>query len=358
MKTLALEIRMNMFTKFLPFNALCTLTIAVAHCSSPLAAPQAEVVTTTDEGPSVSIERTEIVSGVPAKGREPAVVALQIDNRALCTGVLIAKDVVLTARHCVARTAESIACPAIGPQIFESVAPENIEVLLGDAVVGQPASTRAKEIVAPTGVTLCNGDIALIILENPIANSKPVGVGSTGVRTGDFVRAVGFGKRGSDGPAGQKYIREHVPILGSTAEEFQVGEATCQGDSGGPAFDEDTGQVVGVISRGGPSCEGPEVHNIYTRVDAFAWLVDLALSKSGKPKTPSAQPPGAPRAGSKKPMSDVGTGCAEPQDCAAGICIHAVSTAYCSRRCGSGDRCPSGFHCKKVEDASYCIRAR
>ena len=74
-------------------------------------------------------------------------------------------------------------------------------------------------------------------------------------------------------------VREHVRVLSVSAAELTVGEATCQGDSGGPALDEDTGEVVGVVSRGGPSCEGPGVHNIYTRADTFSWLVDEAFAK-------------------------------------------------------------------------------
>ncbi len=121
--------------------------------------------------------------------------------------------------------------------------------------------------------------IAIIVLDQAVKMAKPLPVRTHGVAQGDRVRAVGFGRTGDHGAAGTKLVREHVRVLSVTAAELTVGEATCQGDSGGPALDESTGEVVGVVSRGGPSCEGAGVHNIYTRVDAFSWLVEEAFAK-------------------------------------------------------------------------------
>ena len=57
--------------------------------------------------------------------------------------------------------------------------------------------------------------------------------------------------------------------------EFEVDQATCRGDSGGPAIDAATGEVVGVVSRGG-SCSASGNH-VYTRVDAYARLAAQAF---------------------------------------------------------------------------------
>lgn len=308
-----------------------------------------------------SVDETEIVRGVVSNGRDPAVVALRIGGQALCTGALVAKDVVLTARHCVSKSASAVACPPDGVQVYGDRPASSIEVLLGDQVDGQDAAARGREIVSPNGVTLCDADIALVVLDRPIKNVRPLGVRTTGVAKGDRVRAVGFGKRGDDLGAGVKLVREHVPVLAVRAAEFTVGEATCQGDSGGPALDEATGEIVGVVSRGGPSCEGAGVHNIYTRADTFGWLVDAALARSGLSEVPDggdAGPKGAPRAGKDKPPSDVGSACAAASDCAAGVCVREADKAYCSRACGNGDRCPTRFHCQKVEGASVCVQVR
>jgi hypothetical protein len=307
-----------------------------------------------------ALDETEIVKGVPSRGKDPAVVALRIGDQALCTGSLIAKDVVLTARHCVAQASQSVECPAQGRQVYRDHDPASIEVLVGDRAEGQEAVARGLEIVAPSGATLCDADIALVILDRPIANVKPLGVAVTGIAVGDTVRSVGFGRMGDSGPAGFKLVRESVRVLGVTPAEFTIGEATCQGDSGGPAIHEESGEVVGVVSRGGPSCQGSDVHNVYTRVDSYAWLIDMALARSGlyDKKSADAGPKGAPRANSDKPASDMGNACSEGAGCATGLCLVSGPAGYCTRRCGEGTRCPARFNCRKIENESVCVKVR
>jgi hypothetical protein len=257
-------------------------------------------------------------------------------------------------------------CPADAVQVYRPREASTIEVVLGDRVQGQDAVARGLEILTPGGVTLCDADIAAVVLDRPVRNVRPLGVRVIGPGVGERVRAVGFGRVGDRGDAGEKLLREHVEVRSVTRAEFTVGEATCQGDSGGPAIDPDTGEVVGVVSRGGPTCEGANVFNVYTRVDPFMWLVDAALARSGlssvKPGAgdagTDAAPSGASRGGKEKPPSDVGSACERAQDCAAGVCLRGSSSGYCSRACGSGDRCPTRFHCQKVSGASVCVQVR
>src|SRR4029077_14243232 len=81
---------------------------------------------------AVSADQVEIVRGVPDRGRDPAVVAIDIGQTGLCTGTLIAPDVVLTARHCVARTVEQIDCPATQPQVGAERSAASLQILVGD----------------------------------------------------------------------------------------------------------------------------------------------------------------------------------------------------------------------------------
>jgi Trypsin len=253
-----------------------------------------------------------------------------------------------------------VECPAQGRQVYRDHDPASIEVLLGDRAEGQDAVARGLEIVAPSGATLCEADIALVVLDRPIANIKPLGVGVGGIAVGDTVRSVGFGRTSDQGAAGFKLVRESVPVLGVTPAEFTVGEATCQGDSGGPAIDEESGEVVGVVSRGGPSCQGSDVHNVYTRVDTYAWLVDMALARSGAydKKSADAGPKGAPRANGEKPTTDMGNACNDGAGCATGMCLVSGKAGYCTRRCGDGTRCPARYNCRKVERDSVCVKVR
>jgi secreted trypsin-like serine protease len=254
-----------------------------------------------------------IVGGKSDRAKDPAVVAIDIGGEALCTGSLIGPRLVLTARHCVSDTSEQVDCPASSPQIEGERAADSFTILVGDDIKTARAVAIGQRVITPDSDVLCDHDMALIELDRAVTGVTPLTLGTmTGVKT---VRGVGFGKRGDNADAGKKMTRSNVAVHSESAAEFTVGVLSCNGDSGGPALNS-KGQVVGIVSRGGPNCDGPDSENIYTRVDAFRALIEQTLGETGSGST----------------SKGAGTG---------------GTTSTGAAQCGPGKRCPSGSHCNE-----------
>jgi len=244
-------------------SAVCLLSLGLGTaCSS--SAP--------DSAPA---KRSSIIGGEPTQaGAWPMVVFL--DNG--CTGVLLARDLVVYAAHCGTRVRT---------------------VWLGDALDVDVDSTRKSVELQPSpGVRsiatehcqdypawqLGNGsDIAFCTLaEAAIDESELIrpmaGCNLSALSDGVVTTLVGFGRSGGDETFGTKRVLES-PLL-EWGEELEIGEdkaGTCAGDSGSPAFVRLTTsagsewQVLGILSSG-ISGEGCGV-GYYTPLDRWlAWL--------------------------------------------------------------------------------------
>lgn len=213
----------------------------------------------------------------------------------LCSGALVAPNLILTARHCVSRAVTATpSCDARGrshngDHLAEDVDPQAIAIYTGSHVrpdIDVPVA-RAIRTLHPTGQVLCDSDVAFLVLDRAIPNSTIMSMRlHAPVETGDIVVPVGFGG-GPSNIVGRKVARQQSTVLatGPSANaatgavlgprEFEVDRATCRGDSGGPAIDVISGEIVGVVSRGG-SCSAHGNH-VYTRVDAYRRLATAAF---------------------------------------------------------------------------------
>lgn len=233
----------------------------------------------------------QIFGGAP-DAEQSGVVALRIGDHApyeICSGALVAPNVVLTARHCVSRMiAKNVVCTdrglsANGAHVAEDHPNWMIQVFVGERpnFHTEPAAS-AVSIVRPDGRSLCNADIALVVLDRAPAGASPLPVRlGGGVQANERIRAVGYGKSDmNDGP-GTRMRRDDVGVLEVGAKltasdtalgdrEFEVGRSICQGDSGGPSISERTGAVLGVVSRGA-DC-GQDFGHVYTQTSGFEAL--------------------------------------------------------------------------------------
>jgi hypothetical protein len=247
-------------------------------------------------------------------GQNSTVMLVRIDpatnsRLAVCTAALVAPRLLLTARHCLANANPEVACesngtPVLGGEIAGNFEPQNFYVFAGSRraeFIGDASTTldttrwkpsaQGLAIIDDKSTTLCNHDLALLVLKTEVANTPLASLRLDGeARAGEGLLAVGWGVATDEVEPKQRRQRsdiavtrvgpsEDLPIL--TKSEFLFGESICKGDSGGPIFSSKTGAILGVVSRGGngnPDTGGPAAtcigaNNVATKVGPFKELV-------------------------------------------------------------------------------------
>ena len=308
--------------------------------------------------PSPVVDLADPIPGVPARGYEPAVVSLDVGGAPRCAGALVASDVVVTARHCVSALRAAVLCPDAGSGVAGPLGPGAIAVRVGDDLATASERAHARAVVAPARDDLCDADVAFVLLDEAIDDVAPLAVHATGAASGDRVRTVEFerlvaAERAPRAEPPIKVLRDHVPVLGTSALELWLREPA--GDAaGGPALDEASGDIVGVATRAETS--GPVRGVVYARLDAFLPALGAALAESafGIPSR------AAHLLRAHKGPADLGATCVRGADCAAGACVEVDSARYCSRTCGPRDRCPPRYRCEPARTPSrtesVCIK--
>lgn len=255
--------------------------------------------------------RAAVIGGKISEATDDAVVLLRTDRAggaSVCSGSLLAPNLVLTARHCIVAEypADDIHCNPDGTldlpsggQLGAAAPASDVSLFIGGDVKpegvfpgGEPAAVGA-QIFTTTWPAVCRDDVALLVLDRALEQATLTLDLTAQVTPSQPVSVVGYGATETS-ETDAKYSLRHrrdgvrVKYVGTLPDTFVLPRSVCKGDSGGPALHATTGAVLGVFSMGFPgddaaACSSETALNYFAQVNRYEPLLREAFEAAGQP---------------------------------------------------------------------------